>query len=510
MGAGDSLTFWGLAVLVLPGVMSHNWNVSYAKKPVCAVRGSTVVIPCGYDYPEAYKVETIMWCHNVSDCIDKPYVCHNNNINVSSQYKGRAECLGDKENNCTLRIKNITDDDAGVYKFRFITSNNNGKWTGQPGVTLKVNGGAWAVDYAERTLCAVRGLTVVIHCRFNHPESYRVESMMWNHKTEDCAGKSYVWQNNSHKINISTEYRDRAKFLGNTENNCTLMIKNITDADAGLYRFSFTAGGCELCAQPGVELQVGGGAPSVDYAERTLCAVRGSTVVIHCRFYHPESYRMESMMWSHNTEDCAGKSNVWHNNSHKINITTEYRDRAEVLGNTENNCTLMIKNITDADAGLYRFSFTAGECELCAQPGVELRVGAESNPMTVILVCLGILLPVLAVTICIMRSQKISSMQTLESVALRPAARGRKPHLRGRKSAMLPCSLTPTPQAGSVMSVTRRALMMQSCTLQSENQPSAVKPGVFLTCDSTPLLPPAGSSPPPQGCLDRDSSLFQS
>ncbi|XP_072566476.1 uncharacterized protein [Paramormyrops kingsleyae] len=109
------------------------------------------------------------------------------------------------------------------------------------------------------------------------------------------------------------------------------------------------------------------------------------------------------MMWSHNTEDCAGKLYVWHSNSYKMNIGAEYRDRAEVLGNTENNCTLMIKNITDTDAGLYRFSFTANRCELCAQPGVELRVGAESNLMTVILVCLGILLAVLAVTICIMR-----------------------------------------------------------------------------------------------------------
>lgn len=79
---------------------------------------------------------------------------------------------------------------------------------------------------------------------------------MWSHNTEDCGGKSYVWQ--SSKINISAEYRDRAEFLGNPENNCTLMIRNITETDAALYRFSFTANGCELCAQPEVELGVGG------------------------------------------------------------------------------------------------------------------------------------------------------------------------------------------------------------------------------------------------------------
>ncbi|XP_072565407.1 sialic acid-binding Ig-like lectin 12, partial [Paramormyrops kingsleyae] len=382
MEAGDSLTFWGLAVLVLPGVMSHKWAVWYPENPVCAVRGSTVVIPCGYDYPknypESYTVETFMWCHNHNDCIDTQYVCHNNNINVSSQYKDRAECLGDKEKNCALQITDITDTDAGVYRFRLITNKADGKWTGKDGVTLKVDGGSWSVEYAEKTLCAVRGSTVVIRCRFKDPESYRVEPMMWSHNTEDCAGKSYVWHSNSSKMNIGAEYRDRAEFLGNTENNCTLMIKNITDTDAGLYRFSFTADGCELCAQPGVELRVVGGSWSVDYAEKTLCAVRGSTVVIRCRFNHPESHRVEPMMWSHNTEDCAGKSYVWHSNSSKMNIGAEYRDRAEVLENTENNCSLMIKNITDTDAGLYRFSFTANRCELCAQPGVELRVVGES------------------------------------------------------------------------------------------------------------------------------------
>lgn len=31
------------------------------------------------------------------------------------------------------------------------------------------------------------------------------------------------------------------------------------------------------------------GSRSVDYAEKTLCAVRGSTVVIHCQFNNPQS-----------------------------------------------------------------------------------------------------------------------------------------------------------------------------------------------------------------------------
>ncbi|XP_048864842.1 sialoadhesin-like [Brienomyrus brachyistius] len=376
MGAGDTLTLWGLAVLILPGVMSRDWNVRYPKKPVCAARGSTVVIPCGYDYQEGNKVDKFMWCHNQNYCTDAPYVCHSNNMNVSSQYSGRAECLGDKENNCTLRIKNITDADAGVYRFRFITNEERGKWTGQPGVTLKVDGGAPSVDYAERTLCAVRGSTVVVHCRFNHPESYRVESRMWSHNTEDCAGKSYVWQ--SHKRNISTEYRDRAEVLGNTENKCTLMIKNITDADAGLYRFSFTAGGCELCAQPGVELQVGELKVMVTSSTGKGLLIEGDSVNLTC-----------------GSENCSLSQSefTWFKDNKPITDTLSTIHFNPVSYNHSGNYSCALKGYIGTVSSTLIFHIQS-----CIYPGFP-----HYNPMTVILVCLGILLPVLAVTICIMR-----------------------------------------------------------------------------------------------------------
>uniref|UniRef100_A0A3B3S7B9 Immunoglobulin domain-containing protein n=1 Tax=Paramormyrops kingsleyae TaxID=1676925 RepID=A0A3B3S7B9_9TELE len=232
--------------------MTGEWAVWYPEKSVCAVRGSTVVMSCEYHYPQLLRVETVMWCHNTY--ASYPYVCHSNNENVSAQYTGRAECLGDTVKITKLRIKDIRDTDAGQYRFRFITNDTAGKWTGNPGVILKVDGGAWTVDYPEKTVRAVRGSTVVIKCRYDFPESYKVDSMIWSHNTDDCAGKSHVY--NSNNTNISAQYADRAEFLGNKEKNCTLMIKNITETDAGVYRFSFTANGCLQCGQHGVALQV--------------------------------------------------------------------------------------------------------------------------------------------------------------------------------------------------------------------------------------------------------------
>uniref|UniRef100_A0A8C9SDJ7 Junctional adhesion molecule B-like n=1 Tax=Scleropages formosus TaxID=113540 RepID=A0A8C9SDJ7_SCLFO len=110
-------------------------SFNYPKNEVCAVRGSTVVIPCTYVYPGKNHVQK-MWCHHHKNCIDTKYVCHSRDINVSPEYKGRAECLGNEHQNCSLKVKNITDTDAGKYRFRFITNSN--QWTGQDGVTLTI------------------------------------------------------------------------------------------------------------------------------------------------------------------------------------------------------------------------------------------------------------------------------------------------------------------------------------------------------------------------------------
>uniref|UniRef100_A0A8C9R447 Ig-like domain-containing protein n=1 Tax=Scleropages formosus TaxID=113540 RepID=A0A8C9R447_SCLFO len=133
MGAGKTPNFWALTLLILPGVLGGQWAVWYPEKPVCAVRGSTVIIKCTYDYPEG-NVQEEMWCLNHMYCTGTEYVCHSENRSIAPQFKDRAQCLSDKQKNCTLKVKNITDTDAGEYRFRFISDKD--RWTGQDGVTL--------------------------------------------------------------------------------------------------------------------------------------------------------------------------------------------------------------------------------------------------------------------------------------------------------------------------------------------------------------------------------------
>ncbi|XP_066578206.1 sialoadhesin-like [Amia ocellicauda] len=81
-----------------------------------------------------------MWCHKDRDT---SYVYHSGGGSISTEYRHRAEYLGNKQKNCTLKIKDIRTADRGTYRFRFETDDPGGKWTGVPGVTLSVSGKIW-------------------------------------------------------------------------------------------------------------------------------------------------------------------------------------------------------------------------------------------------------------------------------------------------------------------------------------------------------------------------------
>uniref|UniRef100_A0A669EDJ7 B-cell receptor CD22 n=1 Tax=Oreochromis niloticus TaxID=8128 RepID=A0A669EDJ7_ORENI len=54
-----------------------------------------------------------------------------------SDYTGRVEYRSNQKD-CTLRITELRESDSAVYKFRFITNQQGGSYTGSPGVTLIV------------------------------------------------------------------------------------------------------------------------------------------------------------------------------------------------------------------------------------------------------------------------------------------------------------------------------------------------------------------------------------
>uniref|UniRef100_A0A3Q1I6K6 Ig-like domain-containing protein n=1 Tax=Anabas testudineus TaxID=64144 RepID=A0A3Q1I6K6_ANATE len=113
----------------------NDWGVTYTSTKICGVKGSTVDIHCSYRY--AYKVrgyytkvKKTLWFTKGDD--DTPV-----DLETDSDYRGRVtyQCV-DKA--CTLKITDLRQRDSAVYKFKFITNQAGGRFTGSPGITLSV------------------------------------------------------------------------------------------------------------------------------------------------------------------------------------------------------------------------------------------------------------------------------------------------------------------------------------------------------------------------------------
>ncbi|XP_060918653.1 B-cell receptor CD22-like isoform X2 [Labrus mixtus] len=131
--AVSGLVIFLLSVSVVKG--EDTWGVTHSSAQICAVKGSTVEIPCTYTYPSRLNeddntdVETFWYTKkNDNQFVD---------VKTDPDYSGRVEYLF-HENVCTLRIKNLRERDSAVYKFMFTTNQPGGSLTGGEGVTLSI------------------------------------------------------------------------------------------------------------------------------------------------------------------------------------------------------------------------------------------------------------------------------------------------------------------------------------------------------------------------------------
>ncbi|KAJ8362467.1 hypothetical protein AAFF_G00373830 [Aldrovandia affinis] len=112
--------------LTVQGVLGQNgWSVSYQLLRICALKGSSVDMPCTYSYPNDNTVESTFWF--VEKYVD---------LAETPEYKGRVEYRGNKEHDCTLRVRDLRESDSKTYFFRFITDTDS--YYGIGGSTLSV------------------------------------------------------------------------------------------------------------------------------------------------------------------------------------------------------------------------------------------------------------------------------------------------------------------------------------------------------------------------------------
>ncbi|XP_052413786.1 B-cell receptor CD22-like [Carassius gibelio] len=184
-----------ISLLMIHGVSSADWGVSYSPSHICALKHSSVIMSCSYTYPTGYKIEKVFWTRNPEQGKEPP------DLSKDPEYSQRLQYLGDKQQNCTIRLSHVTQKDQHKYCFRFITVND--KWIGTPGVTLTVTD-----LQVEAPESVKEGQNINLTCKSSCALTDRA---------------TFIWYRNSQPF---TERRD-----GNNQ----LLLQSVRREDAGRY-----------------------------------------------------------------------------------------------------------------------------------------------------------------------------------------------------------------------------------------------------------------------------------
>uniref|UniRef100_A0A3B4VDD8 Ig-like domain-containing protein n=1 Tax=Seriola dumerili TaxID=41447 RepID=A0A3B4VDD8_SERDU len=106
--------------------------------PVCAVRGSTVTLPC--TFTPIKEIIRVVWCQNHLICHGSTPSVYDSDSKTNKPPDPRYRYLGDKTGNCTLQISNLQERDKATFRFRMEAKEAAGHHTGQSGVNVTVVG----------------------------------------------------------------------------------------------------------------------------------------------------------------------------------------------------------------------------------------------------------------------------------------------------------------------------------------------------------------------------------
>ncbi|KAM9363779.1 B-cell receptor CD22-like [Symphorus nematophorus] len=322
--AASGFVVFLLSVSVVQG--QDDWGVTYNSTEICAFNGSTVDINCTFTYPSTVnyldtKVVETFWFKG-AEVVD---------LKSDPEYSGRVQFICGN-NDCTLRITDLRESDSAEYKFRFITNQPGGRYTGSPGVTLSVTD---------------------LQVQVSRLQVYKYQSRIWaelkcNSSCRLPGHPNYIWY----------------------ENGC-----NITGQTSDSYSRFFYSGDSYSCAVEGhedflspavlVHEQRGYG---VTYSSTEICALKGSTVDISCTFRYPSSV---------NDQDTKVVETFWFKGDEVVDLRSdpEYSDRVQfICGN--NDCTLRITDLRESDSAEYKFRFTTNQKDgtIFGPTGVTLSV----------------------------------------------------------------------------------------------------------------------------------------
>ncbi|XP_064857185.1 B-cell receptor CD22-like isoform X3 [Oncorhynchus nerka] len=136
--ASYSCAVKGFEDLLSPAVCvfgHYCFNVTYTHQSICALKGSTVELPCTYRHPNIHNVLQANWY--IQEKRDE--VLRVLNLDRAEYLKTLPKYLAIQEKDCTLKITDLRKRDSAEYKFRFKTQHTEWGYS-FPGTTLTVTG----------------------------------------------------------------------------------------------------------------------------------------------------------------------------------------------------------------------------------------------------------------------------------------------------------------------------------------------------------------------------------
>ncbi|XP_041842832.1 uncharacterized protein LOC121641039 [Melanotaenia boesemani] len=149
-------------------------SVIHPFKRTCAVRGSTVTLPCTFTPLKSFirkedgkeislRIVRVGWCVKHEICQElQPHPVYDSN---STKNDLRYQYLGDMKGNCTLQISNIQMKDNETFRFRMEADNPAGHFTNRAGVSIRVvDGVKMSIKSSRDDKQFKRGETVSLQC----------------------------------------------------------------------------------------------------------------------------------------------------------------------------------------------------------------------------------------------------------------------------------------------------------------------------------------------------------